>query len=199
MAPVKSAKQRGRPQQRPEACPTAGCERGIHHLRTGEAMTLSRRLALAMVLLVVVTSCAVSAVAYYFRDGDTSRARADDRSSAPRWPVARLRRARDQPSLRKPLFDAAAAGIAGRLAARTEQARAYQALVDSERMARSIIEDALDAFVQTDGSCVILDWSPHAEALMGWTHAEAVGRSVEELSLSGIAACLRTGNGSTGS
>jgi hypothetical protein len=29
-------------------------------------MTLSRRLALAMVLLVVVTSCAVSAFAYYF-------------------------------------------------------------------------------------------------------------------------------------
>jgi C4-dicarboxylate-specific signal transduction histidine kinase len=29
--------------------------------------------------------------------------------------------------------------------------------------------------------CVILNWSPHAEALMGWTRAEAVGRSVEEL------------------
>ena len=48
-------------------------------------------------------------------------------------------------------------------------------------MAQAIVENALDAFVQTDGSCVILDWSPHAEALMGWTRAEAVGRSVEEL------------------
>ena len=48
-------------------------------------------------------------------------------------------------------------------------------------MAQAIIENALDAFVQTDGSCVVLNWSPHAEALMGWTRAEAVGRSVEEL------------------
>ena len=48
-------------------------------------------------------------------------------------------------------------------------------------MAQAIVENALDAFVQTDGSCVILDWSPHAEALMGWTRAEALGRSVEEL------------------
>ena len=48
-------------------------------------------------------------------------------------------------------------------------------------MAQAIIENALDAFVQTDESCVVLNWSPHAEALMGWTRAEAVGRSVEEL------------------
>ena len=65
--------------------------------------------------------------------------------------------------------------------AEAEQARAYQALADRERMAQAIVENALDAFVQTDESCVILDWSPHAEALMGWTRAEAVGRSVEEL------------------
>jgi PAS domain S-box-containing protein len=65
--------------------------------------------------------------------------------------------------------------------AQREQARAYQALADRERMAQAIIENALDAFVQTDESCVVLDWSPHAEALMGWTRAEAVGRSVEEL------------------
>ena len=62
-----------------------------------------------------------------------------------------------------------------------EQARAYQTLIDNEKMARAIIEGALDAFVQTDECCVILNWSPHAEALMGWTHEEAVGRSVEEL------------------
>jgi PAS domain-containing protein len=55
--------------------------------------------------------------------------------------------------------------------AQRAQARAYQALADRERMAQAIIENALDAFVQTDGSCVILDWSPHAEALMGWTRA----------------------------
>jgi PAS domain S-box-containing protein len=48
-------------------------------------------------------------------------------------------------------------------------------------MARAVIEGALDAFVQTDESCIVLNWSPHAEALMGWTRAEAVGRSVDEL------------------
>ncbi|SDM98833.1 PAS domain S-box protein [Afipia sp. GAS231] len=63
----------------------------------------------------------------------------------------------------------------------TEQKRAYQALIDSEQMAQSIVDSALDAFVQTDETCVILDWSPNAEALMGWTRAEAVGRGVDEL------------------
>ena len=63
----------------------------------------------------------------------------------------------------------------------TEQKRAYQALIDSERMAQSIVDSALDAFVQTDEACVILDWSPQAEALMGWTRAEALGGGVDEL------------------
>lgn len=63
----------------------------------------------------------------------------------------------------------------------TGQTRAYQALIDSEQMAQSIVDSALDAFVQTDESCVILDWSPHAEALMGWTRTEAIGVGVEEL------------------
>jgi PAS domain S-box-containing protein len=63
----------------------------------------------------------------------------------------------------------------------TGQKRAYQALIDSEQMAQSIVDSALDAFVQTDEACVILDWSPHAEALMGWTRAEAIGVGVEEL------------------
>jgi PAS domain S-box-containing protein len=63
----------------------------------------------------------------------------------------------------------------------TEQKRAYLALIDSKQMAQSIVDSALDAFVQTDEACVILDWSPHAEALMGWTRFEAIGVGVEEL------------------
>ena len=70
-----------------------------------------------------------------------------------------------------------------------EQERVYQTLIDNEKMARAIIEGALDAFVQTDECCVILNWSPHAEALMGWTHEEAVGRERGRAGLSGIAAC----------
>ncbi|MEH2570389.1 PAS domain S-box protein [Bradyrhizobium sp. AZCC 2289] len=63
----------------------------------------------------------------------------------------------------------------------TGQRRAHQALVDSEQMAQSIIKTALDAFVQTDESGIILDWSPQAESLTGWTRGEAVGVNVAEL------------------
>ena len=38
----------------------------IHRLGTGKAMTIASRLALAMIALVVVTSCVVSVFAWYF-------------------------------------------------------------------------------------------------------------------------------------
>ncbi|MHC2438335.1 hybrid sensor histidine kinase/response regulator [Bradyrhizobium sp. USDA 4451] len=63
----------------------------------------------------------------------------------------------------------------------TAQRRAHQALVDSEQMAQAIIRTALDAFVQTDQDGIVLDWSPQAEALSGWTRSEAVGCRVVEL------------------
>ena len=61
------------------------------------------------------------------------------------------------------------------------QEQAHQALVDSEQMAQAIIRTALDAFVQTDETGVVLDWSPHAEALTGWLRAEALGANVVDL------------------
>ena len=57
----------------------------------------------------------------------------------------------------------------------TEQKRVHQALVDSEQMAQSIVQSALDAFVQTDQNGYIVDWSQQAEVLTGWTRAEAIG------------------------
>jgi PAS domain S-box-containing protein len=63
----------------------------------------------------------------------------------------------------------------------TEQRRAHQALVDSEQMAQAIIRTALDAFIQTAEDGVVLDWSPQAEALTGWTRSEAVGAQVIDL------------------
>jgi PAS domain S-box-containing protein len=63
----------------------------------------------------------------------------------------------------------------------TEQRRAHQALVDSEQIAQSIVRSALDAFVQTDENGVIMDWSPQAEALTGWTREEALGVKAVEL------------------
>jgi len=83
----------------------------------------------------------------------------------------------------RPLRDATGSlcGAVGVVRNVTGQKRAYQALIDSEQTAQSIVDSALDAFVQTDGACVILDWSPHAEALTGWSRAEAIGVGVEEL------------------
>ena len=63
----------------------------------------------------------------------------------------------------------------------TEHKRAHQSLVDSQQMAQAIINTALDAFVQTDEAGVILDWSPHAEAMLGWTRSEAIGAKTEDL------------------
>ena len=63
----------------------------------------------------------------------------------------------------------------------TEQQRAHQALVDSEQMAQTIVSTALDAFVQTDENGFVLDWSPQAEVLTGWTRAETVGVKLVEL------------------
>src|SRR5438876_2188498 len=147
-------------------------------------MKISSRLALAMVLLVVVTSCMVGAFAYYFVAEAPPRAALMSIISA----------ALAGGGIAAALASALAVGItnvllkpppsapeAAMACEGTEQARAYQALADREKMAQAIIESALDAFVQTDESCVILNWSPHAEALVGWTRAEAVGRSVEEL------------------
>ena len=147
-------------------------------------MKISGRLALAMVLLVVATSCMVGAFAYYFVAEAPPRAVLMSIISATlagggiAAVLAIALAVGITNVLLKPPPPAPEASIAG---AETEQARACQALDDRERMAQAIVENALDAFVQTDGSCVILDWSPHAEALMGWTRAEAVGRSVEEL------------------
>ena len=147
-------------------------------------MKISGRLALAMVLLVVATSCMIGAFACYFVAEAAPRAVLMSIASA----------ALAGGGIAAVLAIALAAGMTNVLlepppvaakpaatGAETEQARAYQALADRERMAQAIIEEALDAFVQTDGSCVVLNWSPHAEALMGWTREEAVGCSVEKL------------------
>jgi PAS domain S-box-containing protein len=63
----------------------------------------------------------------------------------------------------------------------TERRKVEQALVESERMARGIIDTALDAFVQWDQEGIVRQWNPQAEAIFGWTRAEAIGKPVAEL------------------
>ncbi len=46
-----------------------------------------------------------------------------------------------------------------------------------------LVAHAADAFVVLDPANKIIDWNPQAEALFGWTRAEALGRRLEELIL----------------
>ena len=142
-------------------------------------MTVSGRLALAMISLVVVTCCVVSTFAWYFvakapPQGTliaiVSAALAGGAIAAV-FAVALAAGFTEFWLKPAPFADAAKFAMVGDAAAP----------VGSQQMAQAIIDSALDAFVQTDECCVILDWSPHAESLMGWTRAEAVGRSVDEL------------------
>ena len=65
----------------------------------------------------------------------------------------------------------------------TAQKIAQAALLESEQMAREVIENALEAFVQTDERGAILEWNPQAEAIFGWSRQEAIGRHPTELML----------------
>jgi PAS domain S-box-containing protein len=63
----------------------------------------------------------------------------------------------------------------------TESNRGREALLDSERMSRGIIDTALDAFVQMDDSGIIIDWNPQAQAVFGWSRDEAIGKALHKL------------------
>jgi PAS domain S-box-containing protein len=63
----------------------------------------------------------------------------------------------------------------------TERKKAEEALLESERTARGIIDTALDAFLQMSESGIIIDWSPKAETMFGWSRQEAVGQKLGDL------------------
>ncbi|HKY87606.1 MAG TPA: PAS domain S-box protein, partial [Pseudorhodoplanes sp.] len=84
----------------------------------------------------------------------------------------------------------------------TDAKKAQQALLESEQMARGIIETALDAFVQMDAQGTILEWNSQAEKIFGWPRSEAVGKPLSSLIIPerhrerhqhGLARYLRTG------
>jgi PAS domain S-box-containing protein len=66
----------------------------------------------------------------------------------------------------------------------TEKKRTQQALRESDQMARGIIDTALDAFLQLDDKGTILDWSPKAEAMFGWSRQEIIGKNLGEMIIS---------------
>ena len=55
------------------------------------------------------------------------------------------------------------------------------ALLDSERLARGIIDSALDGFVQMDERGTITDWNAQAQVIFGWARDEAVGKNLGDL------------------
>jgi PAS domain S-box-containing protein len=65
----------------------------------------------------------------------------------------------------------------------TEPRLAQEALRESERLARGIVDTALDAIIQVNESGQIIEWNPQAEATFGWLRQEAIGKSIAELYL----------------
>jgi PAS domain S-box-containing protein len=63
----------------------------------------------------------------------------------------------------------------------TDKKQAVQALLESERVARGIIDTALDAFVQMDEAGNIIDWNLQAQEIFGWSRDEVVGRNLGAL------------------
>ena len=63
----------------------------------------------------------------------------------------------------------------------TDSRRQRDALADSERMARGIIDTALDAFVQMDEQGLVTGWNPQAEQLFGWRREEVLGKPLSGL------------------
>lgn len=63
----------------------------------------------------------------------------------------------------------------------TEQKQALQALRASEYRTRMIVETALDAFVAMDRDGVIINWNAQAAVTFGWSHHEALGRTLKDV------------------
>jgi PAS domain S-box-containing protein len=63
----------------------------------------------------------------------------------------------------------------------TESQNAKKALLESEQLARGILDTALDGFVQMDEAGAITDWNRQAEKIFGWRREDVLGRSFVEL------------------
>jgi PAS domain S-box-containing protein len=63
----------------------------------------------------------------------------------------------------------------------TESKKAEEAILDSERMARAIIDTALDAIIQVNEAGEVIEWNPQAESILGWSRQEATGIPITDL------------------
>lgn len=78
------------------------------------------------------------------------------------------------------------------------------ALIDSEKRKRLILETALNAIVTMDSYGIVTDWNRQAEKMFGWSREEAIGRRMAELIVperfrdehyTGLREFLRSGQG----
>jgi PAS domain S-box-containing protein len=58
-----------------------------------------------------------------------------------------------------------------------------EALRESERHLRAILDTALDAIINIDSEGAIIDWNPQAEKILGWSRDEAVGQPLHTLAI----------------
>lgn len=63
----------------------------------------------------------------------------------------------------------------------TERREHELALIESEQLARGVIDTALDGFTQLDDTGRIMEWNPRAESLFGWNRLAVLGRNFVEL------------------
>ena len=87
----------------------------------------------------------------------------------------------------------------------TAQQEALNALSQSERLNRQIVDTALDAFVGMDAEGTIIDWNPQAEVIFGWKPEAALGQTLaatiiperfRDAHVAGLKRFLETGEGS---
>ncbi|MGR9035877.1 MAG: SpoIIE family protein phosphatase [Gammaproteobacteria bacterium] len=86
----------------------------------------------------------------------------------------------------------------------TAKRHSEEALIESEKRIRLIIESSLSAIVIMDSFGIITDWNQQAEKMFGWSRAEAIGQRLDELIIpprfrkahrQGLQKFLRTGKG----
>lgn len=63
----------------------------------------------------------------------------------------------------------------------TERKKFEQLLRQEELETRQIIDTARDAFIRLDDKGIIMEWNPQAVKTFGWSHQEAVGKSLAAL------------------
>lgn len=86
----------------------------------------------------------------------------------------------------------------------TARIQFQNALIDSEKRTRLIIESSLNAIVIMDSYGIVTDWNQQAEVMFGWLANEAIGQRLDELIMpqrfrhshrQGLRTFLETGKG----